>query len=243
MKEKTKYSLPVQTKMLLDAGRFKDCFTLLRRRLTEVPLVGVLSKVSQAESTYRYMLDYFSRGLADPGREAMLASLRADLIDIAQRIDKDASATDSPELYFSTLRLCRLRPASLTEAVERTVQLKAMADLALSSGQYPDSVMALIEAEEEKIFNVLWTADSLRPDEYRNMENSILNGSLPFTTSALAVAAVGLSLMRYYSRDAFLSLVTLAKAEDFRISARALSTLLLTLSRWPEAVADDDRLK
>lgn len=242
MKEKTKYSLPVQTKMLLDAGRFKDCFTLLRRRLTEVPLAGALARVSQAESTYRYMLDYFSRGLADPGRGAMLASLRSDLLDIAQKIDKDVSATDSPELYFSTLRMCRLRPASLTEAVDRTVQLKAMSDLAISSGQYPDSVMTQIESEEEKIFNVLWTDDSLRPDEYKAVVNAILNGSLPYTTSAIAIAAVGLSLMRYYSRDAFMTLISLAKAEYIPVSARALSTLILALSRWTEAVADDARL-
>ena len=242
MKEKTKYSLPVQTRMLLDAGRFKDCFTLLRRRLTEVPLAGALARVSQAESTYRYMLDYFSRGLADPGRDAMMASLRVDLIDIAQKIDKDISATDSPELYFSTLRMCRLRPASLTEALSRTVQLKAMADLALGTGQYPDSVISQIEAEEEKIFNVLWTADSLRPDEYKAVVDAVLNGSLPYTTTALAIAAVGLSLMRYYSRDAFLLLVELAKSDDIRVSARGLATLVLSLTRWPAEAAADTRL-
>ncbi len=242
MKEKTKYSLPVQTGMLLKAGRYKDCFTLLRRRLTEVPVAGALNRVTQAESTYRYMLDYFSRGLADPGREKMLASLRTDLLDIAQKIEKDSMATDSPELYFSTLRMCRLRPASLQAALDKVVELKAMSDLALSSGQYPDAVMSQIESEEEKIFNILWTSDSLRPDEYAAVVNSILNGALPFTTASLAIAAVGLSLMKYYSRDAFLMLIELAKAEDYRISARALSTLILALSRWAELAADDKQL-
>lgn len=242
MKEKTKYSLPVQIKKLLEAGRYKDCFTLLRRRLTEVPLAGALNRVAQAESTYRYMLDFFARGLADPGREAMLSSMRHDLLDIAQKIDRDTAASDSPELYFSTLRMCRLRPASLSEAVKRIVELKAMADLALSSGQYPDTVMTQIEAEEEKVFNVLWTADSLLAEEYAAVETSSLNGSLPFTTAALAIAAVGLSLMRYYSREAFLFLISMAKAEDLRLSARALSTLILALSRWTEESADDVRL-
>ncbi|MDE6741380.1 MAG: hypothetical protein K2J58_03505, partial [Muribaculaceae bacterium] len=242
MKEKTKYSLPVQIKKLLEAGRYKDCFTLLRRRLTEVPQAGALNRVAQAESTYRYMLDFFARGLADPGRETMLASLRHDLLDIAQKIDKDTAASDSPELYFSTLRMCRLRPASVTEAVKRLVELKAMADLALSTGQYPDTVMTQIETEEEKVFNVLWTADSLRADEYAAVEASSLNGSLPLTTAALAITAVGLSLMRYYSRDAFLFLISMAKAEDLRLSARALSTLILALSRWTEESADDVKL-
>ena len=243
MKDKVKYSLPSQVKLLLKAGRYKDCFTLLRRRLTEVPVEGSLNRVAQAESTYRYMLDFFARGLADPGREAMLASIRSELLGIAQKIDKETTATDSPELYFSTLRMCRLRPASLTETVKKIVELKAMADLALSSGQYPDSLMAQIETEEEKLFNILWTADSIRGDEYDAVAAAILNGSLPYTSSALAIAAAGLSQMRYYSRDALMMLLSLAKAEDIRVSSRALSTLILALSRWPEESADDTPLK
>lgn len=243
MKDKVKYSLPSQVKLLLKAGRYKDCFTLLRRRLTEVPVEGSLNRVAQVESTYRYMLDFFARGLADPGREAMLASIRSELLGIAQKIDKETAATDSPELYFSTLRMCRLRPASLTETVKKIVELKAMADLALSSGQYPDSLMAQIETEEEKLFNILWTADSIRGDEYDAVAAAILNGSLPYTSSALAIAAAGLSQMRYYSRDALMMLLALAKEEDIRVSSRALSTLILALSRWPEESADDTPLK
>ncbi len=161
MKDKVKYSLPAQVNMLVAAGRYKDAFTLLRRRLTEVPVAGAMGRVSQAESTYRYMLDFFSRGLADPGRDDMLASLRQDLLDIAQKIDKETSATDSPDIYFSTLRMCRLRPASLTASLEKVIELKATADLALETGEYPDSIMSQIEAEEEKIFNIRWTADNL----------------------------------------------------------------------------------
>ena len=242
MKDKVKYSLPVQIKKLMEAGRYKDSFTLLRRRLTEVPVAGALNRVSQAESTYRYMLDYFSRGLADPGREAMLAAMRNDLIGIAQLIDKDTAATDSPELYFSTLRMCRLRPASLKTSVEKVVELKLMADLALASGQYPDALMNQIDGEEEKIFNILWTADAINMDDYSIVIEAASNGSLPFTTSALAVASVGLSLMRYYSSDAFLMLIALSGADDPRLAARALSTLILSLSRWPQEVADDQRL-
>lgn len=239
MKDKVKYSLPDQIKMLISAGRYKDAFTLLRRRLTEVPMAGALGRVSQAESTYRYMLDYFARGLSDPGRDAMLASIRHDLLDIAQKIDKETSATDSPDLYFSTLRMCRLRPASLVSSLKKVMELKAMADLALGAGQYPDAVMSQIEAEEEKVFNILWTSDSLTKEEYDEVVASVLGGSLPFTTEALAIAAVGLSLMRYYSRDAFLTLIALAKSDDIRVSVRALSTLVLALSHWNEAVHDD----
>lgn len=242
MKEKTKYTLPEQTKKLLEAGRYKDCFTLLRRRLTETPIPGTLNKISQNESTYKYMLDYFSRGLSDPGREALLAEIRRSLFDIAQQIDKETSSSDSPEIYFSTLRMCRLRPSTLTTSFDKVKELKAMTDLALAAGQYPDTMMSQIEIEEEKIFNILWTADSLTNDDYRLVNDVIKNGSLPFTTVSLCISAIGLSLMRYYSREAFLSLIELSKEESVGISARALTTLILTLSHWHAEVADDLRV-
>lgn len=242
MKDKTKYTLPVQIKMLLDAGRYKDSFTLIRRRLTEVPIAGMLNRVSQLESTYKYMLDFLSRGLADPGREDVLADIRNNLLDMAGQIEKEALSTDSPEIYFSTLRICRLRHADLRESISKLIELKAMSELSLSSGAYPDSLMSQIEDLEEKVFNIIWTDDNLSKDDYSAIVEAVKSGSIPFTTSALCIAAAGLALMKYYSRDAFLLLISLSKEADPRIASRAMSSLVLALSRWNKEVAFDKRL-
>lgn len=242
MKEKNKYSLPVQAKMLLDAGRYKDCFTLIRRRLTEVPIPGAFNKISQSESTYKYMLDFFARGLADPGRKAMLAEIRHTLIELAQQIEKEASSSDSPDIYFSTLRMCRLRPARIKDCIKKIIELKAMSDLSLTAGSYPDSLMSQIEDEEEKLFNIIWTSDNLTKEDYSGIEKSIYNDTLPFTTSALCIAAAGLSIMRYYNHNALVMLISLSKSTSNEIASRALASLILALSRWPSEIADDHRV-
>lgn len=243
MMNKTKYSLSEQTQKLLDAGRIKDCFTLLRRKLTENPFPGGLNILSKSESTYRYLLDFYARGLEDPGREEMLASIRWDLSDVAMRIEKESEASDSPELYFSTLRMCRLRHSDVRDCISKLIEYKAIADLALSTGQYPADIMAHIEEEEERIFNIFWTSDSLTPDIYHTMEEAIKNGTIPFTTSALAIAAAGLSLTKFYNRDAMLMLCTLSSSTDYRISARALASLVVALSRWSKKASDDKKVK
>lgn len=242
MAEKTKYTLSEHLQQLLDAGRYKDSFTLMRKRLVEAPIPGALNQLSQAESTYRYMLDYFTKGLEDPGRDSMLADIRFSLRNIAQRLEKEAQVSDSPDLYYSTLRMCRLRPTDLQASVAKIIELKANADLALSAGQYPDEVISGLESEEEKIFNTLWTSDQLTEADFRAISESIMNETLPFTTAALAISATGLSLMRFYNRDAMLLLCTLATSTDFRISSRALATLVLALNRWRKTAADDSRL-
>lgn len=242
MKEKIKYSLPQQIKKLTEAGRYKDCFTLMRRRLAEIPVEGLLTRLSQDESTYRYMLEFFARGLADPGREAMLADIRHDLTDIAMKIEKEAASSDSPEIFFSTLRMLRLRPANLRDCLSKIIELKAMADLSLTAGTYPESVMKEIEEKEEILFNIFWTADGITKEDYIATETAIKNESLPATTSALCIAATALSIMRYYSRDAFLFLISLSGISEPMIASRALSSLVLSLSRWPEEVADDRKV-
>lgn len=45
--------------------------------------------------------------------------------------------------------------------------------------------------------------------------------------------------MKFYSQEALLMLISLSKANDVRISSRALSSLVLALSHWPREIADD----
>lgn len=188
------------------------------------------------------MLDFFSRGLADPGREGLLADIRHTLIEIAQQIEKEANSTDSPELYFSTLRMCRLRPADIRECIKKLIELKAMSDLSLTAGTYPESIMAQIEDLENIIFNIIWTADNLSKEDYSEIADAIQSATIPFTSSALCIAAAGLSLMRYYYNHALIMLISLSKDQDPRIASRALTSLVLALSRWPNEVADDRRV-
>lgn len=239
MNETPRYTLPEQTRRLIEAERVKDTFTLLRRRLHEEPLPGLLNKVNQAENAYRYLLQYFEQGANDPGRDDMMKTLRSDLLSVADRIDKEANATDSPELYFSTLRLCRLRPAEADALVSSIVQKESMARLSISAGEYPAALIEEIEHLEEKLFNTLWTSDALSDDEWRAVSDAILSGTLPFSSASIAIAAAGLGLMRYYDRGALSLLIAAASAGNDKISARGIATLLIVLLYQSERITSD----
>lgn len=241
MKESVKYTLPEQTHRLLDAGRMKDALTLLRRRLLEMPLPEVLNKVSQAENSYRYMLRYFQDGQSDPGRESMLSSLRSDLLSAADRIDKETNATDSSALYFATLRMCRLRPASIETLMEEIIRKESMVQLSLSADGNPTDLIQELEGIEEKLFNTLWTSDSLSAREWKALSGAISSQALPFSATALAISATGLGLMQYYDREALQLLVVACGSDSEKISARAIATLLLVALRQKDRIAYDGK--
>ena len=239
MKEPAKYSLPEQTLRLIDSGRYKDCFTLLRRRLTETPVAGLPASLSNAESTYRYMLQYFLQGGLDPHRPAVLAGIKADLLDIADKIEKENLTADSSDLYFSTLRMRRLRPKGVRESMAAIIEKTAMADLAISAGEYPAPLLAEIDAEETILFDTIWTADNISEEDYKALGEAISNGVLPFSSSAGCIAAAGLGLMRYFNRNALSMLCKAAMSSDLKTSARAVATLLLVLGHKTDRVAAD----
>lgn len=235
-------SLLDQVGELIDARRYKDTITLLRRRLGEFPVAGCMSRLNQAESTYRYLLQYFARGAEDPGRDRLLADIRSSLLDIAEKYEREVAASDSSGLYFSTLRMLRLRPVDIPSLLDSVVADSASADLSFAAGSYPDTLLAKIEDTDGKLFDAFWVADDIPADIYSDVAARISSGLLPLATSALIVAATGLSLERFYSRNALMMLADVASSGNVPLAARASVNLIIALGRWTRRVADDLRM-
>ncbi|MCM1491008.1 MAG: tetratricopeptide repeat protein [Muribaculum sp.] len=231
-----------QTGELLKSGRYKDTFTLLRRRLNEHPVAGCLGRLNQTENTYKYLLQYFAQGASDPGRQEMLGDIRRELLEIAGLIEKEVNAEDSSEQFYSTLRMRRMRPVDLNSALASILECKSMADLTITAGSYPMDVMAKLEDAENKIFETFWVADSLDAETYRKFSRSISDGSMPKSTASLFLSGVGLGLMNSYNHEGMMLLCDVAAMPDSKLSARATVNLVLALDKWNSRVNDDKKL-
>lgn len=242
MKKNNIKTLTGQTKELIDVGRYKDTFTLLRRRLSETPVAGCLGKLSQAENTYKYLLQYYANGASDPGRDDVLGDIHRQLLDIADKIERESAVSDSSDIYYSTLRMCRMRPIDIDATLASLVENKSMAELAIAAGSYPLPVMSKVEDSENKLFEAFWTSDSISTDTYRALSQSIVNGSIPFTSAALIISAVGLGLLKYYNHDALMLLCDASEVSDPKLSARAVVNLVLSLDRWKGRISNDRSL-
>lgn len=242
MKENKIKTLTGQAKELINAGRYKDTFTLLRRRLSETPVAGCLGKLSQAENTYKYLLQYYANGVSDPGREDVLCDIRRELFDIADKIERESAVSDSSDIYYSTLRMCRMRPIGIDATLASLVENKSMAELAIAAGSYPVPVMSKVEDYENKLFEAFWTSDAISSDSYRSLSQSIVADSIPATSAALIISAVGLGLLKYYNHDALMLLCDVSVISDPVLSARAVVNLVLSLCRWKDRISNDRSL-
>lgn len=242
MKQATDKTLLEQTQILINDGRYKEAFTLLRRQLTQNPIPRQLNKLTQAESTYRYLLQYYATGASDPGRETVLAGIRSDLLTVASIIEREQEVTDSPEMFYSTLRMCRMHPTDIEQTINTLSEKSAMLQLAESAGVYSDAEQQQLEDEEEKLFNTLWTADMLPEDSYRTLSRAIGKGILPSTSTSAIIAGVGLGTMQYFSPEGILLLCDAASSAEPTIAARGITHLLFALNKWSERIKDNSKL-
>lgn len=242
MKQSTDKTLTEQTQILIKNGRYKDVFSLLRRHLTQNPIPRQLSRLTQAESTYRYLLQYYATGASDPGRETVLADIRNELLTVAGLIEREENASDSSEMYYSALRMCRLHPTDIARSINTLTEKKAMQKLAESAGVYSYKEEIQTEEEEENLFNTLWTADSIPGESYRQLSEAITQGILPPSSSAAIIAGAGLGSMQYFSQDAFMLLCDAAAASDPAIAARGITHLIFVTNRWAERIKDNSWL-
>lgn len=242
MKETTRYTIPQQTRLLIASGRIKDAMTFLRRRLTESPQPGGLTALSRLESTYRFMLQYLAGGGSDPDRDKVLADIRTGLLDIADTLQIENEAVDSSELYYSTLRFSRLRPADIEDMIATVIGANAEASLAQSVGSDSSAQISKAENAESHIFDMIWTGAGMTPEKWNAINENLRLSDIGLQTSAMAVAAAYLGLMKAYSRERIFLLIDAATSTDPRISARAIVSLVLAVSTWSERIADDRKV-
>lgn len=247
MKETTRYTIPEQTRLLITSGRIKDAMTFLRRRLTENPQPGVLTQLSRLENTYKYMLEYLAQGGSDPGRESVLSEIRTGLLDIADTLQLENDSLDSSDLFYSTLRFSRLRPADLEDTIATVIGANAEASLAQSVGSDPTAQISKAENAEGQIFDMIWTGVGMTTEKWNAIDENLRISDIGLQTAAVAISAAYLGLMRYYSRERIFLLADAATSSDPRVAARGIVSLVLAISVWGARISDDrkvtDRLR
>lgn len=76
-------------------------------------------RIEDIESTYRYLLQYLVTGAEDPTRPRMLRTIAAGLATVADTLLRHTRATDTPTLYYNTLRYKQRNNATLAADIQR----------------------------------------------------------------------------------------------------------------------------
>ena len=223
---------------LLDGGRVKEAIDGLRALAREAANGSIIDGIDAVEQSYRYMLQYAADGVSDPERGKIYDDIVVKLKEIVDVVVNELVAKTSPKLYYSTLRVERMRPESLDTLVSRYSDAleaeRAYAELP-EAERDAERLAALREAKENvanAIFKKVWTAYPVMRPGVDSLRALVSNQGLPETLRQQAVSAVMMNLLEHYSELLLLVLVDLYLADRGRLGLKALCCALIVMYKY-----------
>ena len=227
---------------LLDRSSLHEAFRMLRSKLATQSDPRLQDKLNGLEDTYKYMIHYMVEGYDDSGRESMISDIAEQLRAINDTIERSRIMTDSSEIYFSTRRFENIRKATLEGRVADYRAALGKASLAEGTEASLPSVKDADEALSS-LFAYIWTMYGMPVEEYKTLGTLLMDQDFPFEAKSQTISALLLGNLTYYDRNGFLTLVDLYEADiDERLSARALTAIVLILAAHPERIKNDKKI-
>ncbi|MBP1618638.1 MAG: hypothetical protein H6Q14_2465 [Bacteroidetes bacterium] len=204
----------------------------------------ITEKVSELETTYRYMLNYQFDGVDDPRREEVFGGIMRTLYELTDDATDELMSLDSPNIFYEKLRLESFRNQPTLPEYK----------LALKETEGAFSLTELLEEKDDKLsklkhlavkkerlatdlFNTIFVASRLSEENQAGYLDFIHNKELAVTDKCLFVSALTLSLFHRFDPRKLSVIIAASGAADAEIRARAIVGLVFVLVKY------DQRLK
>lgn len=177
---------------LISKRRLREALSMMRETARQAQLPSLADAAERIDGNYSLMLDYLSRGGADPGRRRMYASLIDKSNALLDNIVRQLSVAETPSLYYSLVRTqfhSRLSLDSLTDRWKNLVQTAAEP--------------RQLEQVESDIFNYVWTTMPLSANDADSLSLLSLDPEFSDSLKQLAVSAVILGLLEFFDEQRF----------------------------------------
>lgn len=219
-------------------NRLANAFELFTTLATAEGQYKVTDVLMQIKQTYSYMIHYMMQGVEDSSRTELYNSIKEELQSIADDLLINELAVESPELYYSSLRVCILNNYSFAELLKGvdTVR-KELLDTKEDSAK--KALYSKLYNYYHIIFDILWTSRK------NNKHNELLfnwiveNKDNTELVTYFLVPAV-LSLLKYYDSKKLALFINLYNAEiSEHISAISMVAILMAFNTHLDRVRYD----
>lgn len=223
---------------LLESNRINSALRRLRKEVdTLAPHESALTEIrrglDRTADTYRYMRDFMLKGMEDRGRDRLHSQLKEDVMEQAVNIAFLQDMETSSREFYSTFRLGRISPTTLSELVEEYRKCVFRIEKA---GETEVDTSHFIRKKEElldRIFRFVWVGAPWDAVTTVTIRQVMADAYLDSTMRSQVLSAMMLSLLEFYDREKISILLdTYAGETDETMSARLLMVIVPVLSRW-----------
>ena len=199
---------------------------------------------------YKTLLRYSFEGYKDPQQEAMLKSLSASLLSLADELLQSMREPLMP--YHHSERIALLKyfgedPSVVATRIEEVFLHRELDNLVRSPGDESPELRPISPAMLDQIFKLIWLTEKIR-DHHLNLVRRINRSeNIQWHEKSIIVSALTLSLLNYFDPQKFILLSEFAEAREKHVCQRALVGLILGLIKYDIRISNHpdlyDRLK
>ena len=236
MEEKRILEIKEKVASMLDQRRLKKAIDILGENIEELQDWALQTAFTQMQTSYKYLLEYFCNGVADPEREKMRTRLMGECYMINDLIAASRQAEHSLSVYNQHKRKYR----NLNNITPLHTRLKENHANTKVTNSLPKeecrTITEKLQKEHEQIldeiFATTWSSTAWSKGEQECIAAIINDKEIATNDRALLVSAVTLSALKCFEPTKALLLLGLAQSDEIIISTRALIGALLTLHAY-----------
>lgn len=214
-------------------GDLRDALASMRAFSENVMNWETTARIDRLEQNYRYMLDYFARGVDDPGRDGVYGGIVTEARAICDSLVRRALMQETPTLYYNVAR---------TLAVRRDETIATLIDSYRAEERRLNEDFASVadprrraHAEQlmRDIFNRVWITSPLSAEDADALQAFISDETVRPAAACMAVSALTMGMMEFYdARRIELLTGVYMSACDPDVSLRALTGVLMAMFRY-----------
>lgn len=237
---KTKHTLSEIYK-LLQERRLKEAFVLLKLLADTLQQWTFNDKLSEIETSYRYMIQYMLDGFQDPQRAQIYNRLILSAYTLADKMADSLFEKDSPSLYYARRRYRSAQPEfnlenqfhHSTEASE-ALSLNRLISEENTENNERENLLRTDEREESELFLDVWTDYPASEKNIEWLKSLLTPGTVSDFRLSLIVTAVTLGLLYRYEEKKLIWLLSAYRYSSPLVRQRALVGALLVIYQYPD---------
>jgi tetratricopeptide (TPR) repeat protein len=209
--------------------------------LLEVPNDELQTVYERCRETYSNMLNYTAKGITDPQRNTIFYALVVSIVEMADKIKEHFLEKNNQALRErknNSYRKLAQTQQKLNETIESSNQHLKMLELLNDSDITIDSNDLLKKQRSFQIFffDYILYSDKLSDADVAFIRNVFKLESIEWYEKSLMVAAVTISMMRYFDTNKMEILFYFFEKGDFQVKHRALAGILILFFLYDKRV-------
>ncbi len=207
----------------------KDSLDLIHILVKESQDADLIDNHYNTEFTYKNILKYTVEGISDPERQKIYNHLIRDVYQMADKAHNQLMMRYSSEMLYELRKQFNntYLQSSISElnSIWNGIELQKILDV--NAVNKPE-----LHQKINQIFKILWSKEHINNQDKNSLSELFFSDPIPVHFKSVLIGAIHLSLMNSFSVNYIQLLIDLSKHSEDAICGRALTALLLALTKY-----------